>query len=350
MAPLSFDALFRRLRQGPPDPVYYLYGDEDVLKDEVVRAVLDAALDPAARAFNLDQRSAADLSPDALHTLVNTPPMLAERRAVVVRGVEQLKKGSRARDALVRYLASPSPTTTLVLVQAADTPPAPDLAAGATAVELGRLAPDRVVRWVAHRAKELEVTLEAEAVELLIGATDGDLTALAPELAKLAALAGDRPVTPADVSALVGAHRGHTVHDLVAAALGRRAAAAARLVEPVLEQPGMSAVRIVTALGTALVGTALARAELDRGVPRARLDDTVFRHIRAARPFGLGDWKAEAARWATWAEQWSAAELRQALQRALAADRALKSTTVTADRGIVEQLVLGLAPAAQVAA
>ncbi|MGH7644056.1 MAG: DNA polymerase III subunit delta [Gemmatimonadales bacterium] len=350
MAPLSFDALLRRLRQGPPDPAYYLYGDEDVLKDEAIHAVLDLALDPAARDFNLDQRSAADLSPDALHTLVNTPPMLAERRAVVVRGVEQLKKGSRARDALVRYLSSPNPTTALILVQGADTPPAPDLAAGATAVELGRLAPDRVLRWVAHRSKDLGLTLEPEAVELLIGATDGDLTALAPELAKLAALAGDRPVTPANVTALVGAHRGHTVHDLVAAALSRRAAAAAQLVEPVLEQPGTSGVRIVTALGTALVGTALARAELDRGVPRAHLADTVFRHIRAARPFGLGDWNAEAARWAAWAEQWSATELRQALHRALDADRALKTSTVTADRGILEQLVLGFAAAAQEAA
>ncbi|MGH7676169.1 MAG: DNA polymerase III subunit delta, partial [Gemmatimonadales bacterium] len=185
MAPLSFDALFRRLRQGAPDPVYYLCGEEDVLKDEAVRAVLDAALDPAARTFNLDQRSGADLSPDDLHTLVNTPPMLAERRAVVVRGVEQLKKGSRARDALVRYLAAPSPTTTLVLVQGAVAPLAPDLAVGATVVDIGRLAPDRVARWVAHRAKDLALTLEPEAVELLIGATDGDLTALAPELAKL---------------------------------------------------------------------------------------------------------------------------------------------------------------------
>ncbi|MGH7675080.1 MAG: hypothetical protein ACREMV_07390, partial [Gemmatimonadales bacterium] len=78
--------------------------------------------------------------------------------------------------------------------------------------------------------------------------------------------------------------------------------------------------------------------------------DTVFRHILAARPFGLGDWKAEAARWAAWAERWTAAELRHALHRALDADRALKTSTVTADRGIVEQLVLELALAAQVAA
>src|SRR2546425_5889055 len=75
MGPLTFDALLRILKQGAPDPVYYLHGDEDVLKDEAIRALVERAVDPAARDFNVDQRSAADLDPEAFHTLVNTPPL-----------------------------------------------------------------------------------------------------------------------------------------------------------------------------------------------------------------------------------------------------------------------------------
>ncbi len=37
MGALTFDALLRSLKQGAPDPVYYLHGEEDVLKDEAVR-------------------------------------------------------------------------------------------------------------------------------------------------------------------------------------------------------------------------------------------------------------------------------------------------------------------------
>src|SRR5437899_3236683 len=37
MGALTFDALLRRLKQGVPDPVYYLHGDEDLPTDEAVR-------------------------------------------------------------------------------------------------------------------------------------------------------------------------------------------------------------------------------------------------------------------------------------------------------------------------
>jgi len=194
---------------------------------------------------------------------------------------------------------------------------------------------------VNHHASKLSLTLEPDAVALLIEAVGNDLSALARELEKLASLAGDRPATAADVTALVGVRRGETVHDLVEAALARNAARAAQLVEPVLEQAGMSGVKILMLLGTQLVGTALARAERDRG--GSRVEDTVFRTLLAARPYGLRSYKDEAARWARWSALWTSVELSAALRAALVADRALKNTTVTDDRGIVMQLVLGFA-------
>ncbi len=343
MGALTFDGLLRSLKQGAPDLVYYLHGDEDVLKQEAIRALLDRIIDRSARDFNVDQRNAADLDPEAFHTLVNTPPLLAATRAVVIRGLEQLKQSSRVREQLLRYLAAPNPTTVLILVQGAGEKPDAELARGATAVAVEPLPPARVQRWVLHRAGQLTLELEPGAAELLVAAVGNDLAALAQELDKLAALAVGRPATRDDVAALVGVRRGETLQDLVDAALERRGTAVARLVEPVLEQAGMTGVRILTALGTALIGTALARAELDRGTPRVRLESIVLNHIRTARPFGLGSWEGAAARWARWAGGWSADELRQALRLTLAADRALKSSTVTDEQGILMQLVLEFA-------
>src|SRR2546430_3092611 len=156
MGALTFDALLRSLKQGVPDPVYYLHGDEDVLKDEAVRALVDRAVDPAARDFNLDQRSAPELDAEAFHALVNTPPMLAATRAVVVRGLEQLKKTAKLRQELLRYLESPNPTTLLVLVQAAGEAPDAELVRRTTAVAVEPLPPARVERWMAHRAGRSE--------------------------------------------------------------------------------------------------------------------------------------------------------------------------------------------------
>src|SRR5882762_3910083 len=328
MAALTLDALLRSLKKGAPlpEPVYLLHGDEDVLKDEAIRALVDRAVG-SSRDFNLDVRFAPDLTPEAFHALVNTPPMLAERRAVVIRGVEQLgKRKTKLRDELVRYLASPNPTTLLVLVVAAGEEPDADLVHASTSVALDALAAERVPRWLQHRAASLGLTLAPDATELLLKAVGNDLSTLSRELEKLASLTagGDRPVTADDVSNLVGVRRDETVFDLVEAAMERRVAR-------------------VSLLGTHLVGTALARAERDRGVHAARLPDTIYRQMQSVRPYGLRSYKEEAARWVAWSALWTARELGRALRATLAADNALKTATVSDDRGIVTQLVLGFA-------
>jgi DNA polymerase-3 subunit delta len=342
MGALSFDALFRSLKKGALDPVYYLYGDEDVLKQEAIRSLLEHGLDAATRDFNLDQRDAASLDPESFHALVQTPPMLAPRRVVVLRSVEQLRKKSKIRDELLRYLDAPSPDTILVLVQGAGEEAEADLLRRSTAVDVQPLPPDRVRRWIEHRAGQLGVTLEPGAAELLVEAVAGELGSAAQEMDKLAALAHGRAITAADLEAVAGVQRGQTVADLVGATLGRDTPRAANLIGPVLEQSGVTGVRLVSALGTALVGTALARAELDRGTAAGRLSDTMFRHIESARPAGLGSWRDTARRWAEWAQGWTAGELRAALRLALAADVALKNSIVSDERAIIMDLVLRL--------
>src|SRR2546425_135945 len=220
MGALTFDALLRSLKQGAPDPVYYLHGEEDLLKDEAVRVLLERAVDPAARDFNVDQRTAADLDPEAFNALVNTPPILAATRAVVLRGMEQLRKTAKVRQELLHYLDSPNPSTVLVLVHGTPEPPDAELLRRATAVEVAALPPERVERWMTHRAKQLGFTLAPEAGEVLLASVGNDLSGLARELEKLAPLCAGRPASREEVAALVGVRRGETLQDFVDAALG----------------------------------------------------------------------------------------------------------------------------------
>jgi len=350
MAALSYDALLRALKRGDPEPVYYLHGEEHVLKDDLVRALVDRVVEPAMRDFNLDVRTAPDQDAESLHALLNTLPMLAERRAVVLRGVEQLRKKSKPREELLAYLALPSPSTLLILVQGDAEPPETDLAARATTVVATRLPPERAVHWATHHAGQQGLTIEPAAAQLLVEAVGPDLGALSQEIQKLAVVVRDRSAGPADVSKLVGVRHGETVQDFVDRALGRTPARAAMLVDRVLAQSGMTGVRMVMILGTALVGTALARAALDGGAPHARVADSLVRDLISARPYGVRGYKTEAERWVSWAGHWSSDELRQAVRRALAADRALKRSGVSDEAGLIRQLVLSLAvPAREVA-
>jgi DNA polymerase-3 subunit delta len=338
---LSFDSAYRAIRRGEVAPVYYVTGVEDILKDELVALIRDQVIDPTTRDFNVDVRSAADLDGESLHTLVETPPMLAERRVVVVRNLEQWRPNAKVWRVLDRYLANPSPTTVLVLVQGAGDKANQKIARNALTVAVASLNPERLRKWVGVRAERAGLDLEEEAVEHLIQAVGTDLSQLAVEIEKLAAATRPaRPVAATDVAALVGMRRGETPYDWVAAVLNRHVPRAAAMLDGVLSSAGTTGVRLVTLLGTTLVGVRVTRALMDQDGHGSRLERAVFEAIRSARPPGLRNWREEARAWATMARQWSPAALDTALHAVYDADRQLKSTTISNDHGILTDMLL----------
>jgi DNA polymerase III subunit delta len=343
MPALHLDALFRGLAKGEIAPVYYLHGPEEILKDEAVRAILDRALDPAFRDFNLDQRSAGQLDPDDLFALCTTLPMMAERRVVVLRDLENIKRKPKLRAALLRYLERPAPETVLVLVQGAGEE-AEDREIGrqAATVRFDPLPADRVRKWLQRRATALGLSLEEDAAAHLLAAVGGELAPLAAELEKLAALPPGEPLTAKRIGELVGVRHGETVFDWRDAVMEDRTGPAAALLGPLLDQPGASGVKLVTLLGTSLIGVGVARSEYDRQLRGRALDDAVFEAIRRARVYGLLPWGEEKTRWLRWAPRWPADRVRDAIRATLDADRALKGTTISDERGILTTLVLQL--------
>jgi DNA polymerase-3 subunit delta len=351
MPALNLDALFRGLAKGEIAPVYYLHGPEEILKDEAVRAILDRALDPAFRDFNLDQRSAAQLDPDDLFALCTTLPMMAERRGVVLRDLEAAKRKPKLRAALLRYLARPAPETVLVLVQSAlEETEDKEIARQSSAVGLEPLPADRVRKWLQRRATALGLSLNEDAAGHLLAAVGGELAPLAAELEKLAALPPGEALTAERVGELVGVRHGETVFDWRDAVLDDRTGPAVALLGRLLDQPGASGVKLVTLLGTTLVGVGVARSHYDRGLRGRALDDAVFELIRRARVYGLLSWGEEKTRWVRWASRWPAERVREALRATLDADRALKGTTISDERGILATLLLRLGTMKQEAA
>jgi DNA polymerase-3 subunit delta len=332
-------------KRGTPEPAWYLYGPEDTLKDDAVRFILDQCLDPGVRDFNLDQVSAATLEPEAIEALCTTLPMLAERRVVVIRDVEQWKRRTRGRSAVVRYLAKPAPETVLVLVQGAgEAEPDKELVRHAAAVECV-LSGREIEKWLDRRLADRGLDLAPAARDLLLVATQSSPSAMNIELEKLAALPAGITITEEQVGDLVGVRHGETPLDWRDAVLGDDAAEALKLLPLVLAQSGVSGVRLIALLGTSLIGAGIARAAWDKGQRGRTLNDTVFGAIKSHRPFGLRSWGDEAKLWTRWAEAWPIERVRGALDAALDADRAIKSTTLSDERDILTDLILRVAPA-----
>ncbi|HWO88976.1 MAG TPA: DNA polymerase III subunit delta [Gemmatimonadales bacterium] len=347
MPALQFDEFLRQLKKGEVLPAYYFYGDEDLLKDDAVGDLLAAALDPSTRDFNLDRRRAADLTAEEFSSLALTPPMMAERRAVVVTEVEVLdQKRTRIqalRSAIVAWLTKPAPGTLLVLVQSGQTKSDPELVRLASSVCFDPLSPDRVMRWIRHRAGKEGLEIEPEAADHLRAVVGGDLAQLAAELAKLASAVRGRAATVADVSELAGVHRGETVHDFVDAVTSRELPRALEMVPHLMETPGTSGVRLIASLGTAFTALALARSLLDSGSSPSATSASLYRAFQSARPMGLRQWNAEAERWTRDARRWTAQELERALAVLLKTDRRLKSTTLGGETELVSDALLAIA-------
>jgi DNA polymerase-3 subunit delta len=338
------------LKQGALSPCYYFHGPVDLLKDEALAGLLERSLDPSMRDLNYDQRSATQLAPDDIEALCNTLPMMAERRVVVVRDVEAWGRKAKAKAAMIRYLDHPSPETVLVLIQGSGEDKVDaELEARSTAISFEPLRREHASRWFERRAAERGISLEPEAAAHLLTTLGDDLGLLASELDKLAGLAATAPVTLAQVEGLIGVRHGESVEDWCRAVLTGQSTRAIAILPHVLDQPGVSGVRMLMTFGTHLVGVAMASAFHDKGVRGRSLERSAFEAIKRVRMFGL-NWGTTAALWSESAPRWPRERIARALRSARDADMALKNTSISGELGILTDLVLSFAVSERAAA
>lgn len=322
------------------DPVYVLFGDDEFRKDAAVRDLVEAAVDPSTRDFNLELRRGAELSAETLDALLGTPPMLAQRRVVVIRDVDKLKKDARAM--LGRYLARPASDLLLVLVAPAGAKLDKELSQRGVAVEFEPLTGDRLPRWVSYHAEHaLGRAITPEAVVLLIEATGPDLTLLALELEKLASYATDA-IDERAVSEVVGVRRGESLGDLLDAVAAKDVATALALLPGVLQQPKTTAVSIVMNLTTQTLAMAYGAAAREHGTPARALYNEYMSLLRESGAFPGRPWGEAVNAWTKHTERWNAAELDAALEALLQTDAALKETRLSSPEQLLTTLVLRL--------
>lgn len=340
MASVGEKALHAALNKREFDPVYLFHGEDDFLKDVRARELVEAGVDPATRDFNLELRRGNELDAETLDALLGTPPMLAERRVIVVRDVDKLKKD--ARTILLRYLDRPSPDLLLILVAPAGAKADKPLADRSTAVEFAPLTGDRLPKWVAYQAETvLGRAITAGAAALLVEAVGADLAQLAVELEKLASFAADT-IDEHAVAEVVGVRRGESVGDLLDAVAAKDATTALALVPGVLQQPKTSAVSIVMNLTTQMLALAYGVAVRAAGTPPRALFNEYMALLKESGAFPGRPWGEAVTAWTRNTDRWTGSELDAALSALLSADAALKETRLSSDEQLLTSLVLTL--------
>jgi DNA polymerase-3 subunit delta len=320
-----------------PGGVFYLHGEDYFRKDQAVRALIDAHLDPGTRDFNYDPVRGDETDAETLASLIATPPMMAEWRVVVVRAVEALAGSKHARDVLLSTAKNPPPGLALIL---SCTVPSgskakfySELARNARSAEFRAITEADVPGWLMNRAREEHrVEMDIDAARALGAAIGTNLGVLSQELGKLADFIGERTeITREDVEAagtVLPAQDRWRWFDLV----GERRLEEARAAVPVLLGQGDSGVSLVIGLASHFLRLGIAREKGQRG-------------LEASLPYHQ---KFLAKRVAAQARGWSEAEIDEALAGLLDVDRMLKASPHT-DEHFLESWLLGLRVRAEAA-
>ncbi|HET9475994.1 MAG TPA: hypothetical protein VFP63_00755, partial [Dehalococcoidia bacterium] len=203
-------------------PMLYVFCGPDSFSRREALGALEAKLDEDGALFtNRDVLDGRQATPEAVIAACSTVPFLGTHRLVIVEGLlESLsgkgrggrKKGGDSEEdlgrwgALVAFLPSMPPSTTLVLVDGGMRSDPPLLEALAPLGQVRRfpaLRPKELPAWIQRRAREKGLRLDSRVAGLiaqLVGdqkRTDeyNDLWSLANEVDKLAAAAPDGVVT-----------------------------------------------------------------------------------------------------------------------------------------------------------
>ena len=343
MSASSLKTLRDAIKRRSFDGAYYITGEDEYQKDEAVRQLVEAAIDPTARDFNLDIRRGGELDGESLGVLLSTPPMMAERRGVVIRDVGALRKD--ARKVLDDYRKKQASDLLLVMASGSGAKTDDGLSSASTSLEFDPLSGDRIPKWIAHHADSaLGVRITEAATELLQAAVGNDLHQLSGELDKLASFVEGRgqEIGEEAVAAVVGVRRGETLSDLLDAVADRNAARALDLIPHVLAQPKTTGVSVVMALSTQMLAVSWGRAKLDEGLPRARLSQEYFNLLRETGAFTGRPWGSATAVWSRAAERWTRESLDRALDSLLEADVALKESRVSSEEQLLASVLLSL--------
>ena len=251
-AGLTYEQLETAFRHRNFKPLYFFYGEETFLIDELEALLVERALAPHERDFNLDVVYGAEHEGGAALALCAGYPVMAERRVVIIRDFEKLKE----HRPFAAYAERPNPSAVVVLAcrqkPNLSMQPYRALKKHAAWAELKPLYANQMPGWITKRAKAEGLRIEPQAASMLAEQVGTSLQAAAAEIEKLATYAGERAaITAEDVLRAGGQSREVNVFELQRAVGEGRYPDALRIADQMLQQasnPRSEALMIVSVL------------------------------------------------------------------------------------------------------
>lgn len=215
MAPQP-EELFEKIQKGPLQCIYFITGEEDYLRDAAIKEILNRAVDPATKDFNLNVFQGGDVDIKQVVNQIRSFPMLGDRRVVLVRNVDQMDTASQK---ILAYCVDQPADSTVLVLEASSLPAKSPLLATLkkkkVLYEFRTLYEDKIQRWIQVYLKRQGKEIEKGAVHDLIEIVGLDLKQLSNELDKLVLFCGSQKIIKnEDVHSVIGISRQFNIFEL----------------------------------------------------------------------------------------------------------------------------------------
>ena len=211
----TYDSIMRALKAGNFSPIYILMGDEPYFLDKITDYIADNVLQPEERDFNQSVVFGSDVTAAQVVDLAREFPMMATHRVVIVKEAQSLKNA----DLLVKYLATPVPSTILVLCYKGGKVDRSVLAKAKTSgivFESKKKRDYELPDFIMGYLKLRGVTIDNKSASMIAEHIGADLSRLTSELEKvtISLPANDRRITPDVVEQQIGVSKDFNVFEL----------------------------------------------------------------------------------------------------------------------------------------
>lgn len=300
-------------------PLYFFFGEEPYLINQAVQYLKVCALHGGAADFNFSSFYAADADLGTVRDEVETLPMMATRRVVILREAQDLT--DKEWEQLEPVIRAPVASTVFVIVASKIDKRKKViklLMEQAESVEFKRPFENQIPGWIRHICKGHGLDISDEAVQLIHRLAGNHLSEIESEIKKLADYLGDRKfVELSDVAECVSERREENVFELTEKIANcDRVGALTQLVK-LLDQ-GQNEIGIVSLVARHIRILLLVRQGESLGLAGQKLA-----HHAQVSPYFLGDYVKQA-------RLWSSKKLEGALVILAETDRALKSSPLSA--------------------
>lgn len=204
-------------------PLYYFYGDDSFLIQKAIEKIKKTSLDLSATSFNYDVLRGGDVEVGNLLNIALTPPLLSQRRLILVKEAELLKE--KDLQALYPYLKNPSEFTIIIFWSRQknidDTNKFfKEFKRKGEVICLNH--PKEIVAYIKKEVEKFGKRIGLDTINLLVQTVGNDLQCIHNELKKLFLYVGEKKIiTGSDVEKVVSHVKMSSIFALTEA-LGRQ--------------------------------------------------------------------------------------------------------------------------------